>query len=324
VRAFDPEGLQLSGTESSLTGQELATDPGFTYSQFSVSQNGTLVFQSLADSTSRLTWFDNTGKELGEIAELGYRDPRISPDGRRLALTSDDMRNGNLFIRVYDFARRISTRVSDGPADEDPAWSPDGTRVAYGGIGGKTYFLKKVPTDGSSAPSTVVEKAGPVNHVDWSPDGQLLFSDFSKGIPSVTLYAGLNRTAAVLGIGAEGRFSPDGRWVAYGSEGGIVVQSVSGATVRMNVSSGEGAQPVWARDGRSLFYIAPDRKLVAVPFQSGEKTAGVPRVLFQTRIVAPSFFGTQYDVSGDGRFIINSVPANYSSPLTLVSAGPHD
>jgi Tol biopolymer transport system component len=181
--------------------------------------------------------------------------------------------------------------------------------------------LKEVASDGGAASKTLLENAGLVHHADWSPDGELLFADFSRGAPRETLYKGLHQSALVLADtnGAEGRFSPDGRWIAYTGSSGIVIQSMTGAPMRMNVSSNGGAQPVWARDGRSLFYIAPDRKLMVVPFQSLENTAGTPRVLFQTRIVATGFFSTQYDVSIDGRFLINSVPANYSSPLTLIS-----
>ena len=65
--------------------------------------------------------------------------------------------------------------------------------------------------------------------------------------------------------------------------------------------------------------MAPDRKLMAVSFDPQHKSAGAPRVLFQTRIIAPSFFATQYDAAADGRFLINSVPSNYSSPLTLLT-----
>ena len=100
---------------------------------------------------------------------------------------------------------------------------------------------------------------------------------------------------------------------------GIVVQPFPGPSGHIEISRGSGAQPTWSRDGKQIFYIAPDRKLMAVSFDPQRKSAGAPRVLFQTRIIAPNFFGTQYDVSADARFLINSVPSNYSSPLTLLT-----
>jgi eukaryotic-like serine/threonine-protein kinase len=130
AQPFDPERLQPSGSTVSIAEQELEEDPGFSHSEFSVSQDGVLVFQSLADSVSKLMWFDQSGKELSQIAEVGYRDPRLSPDGRFLAISSDDARNGKLFVRVYDLARGVATRLTEGGSDESPVWSHDGEKLA--------------------------------------------------------------------------------------------------------------------------------------------------------------------------------------------------
>jgi eukaryotic-like serine/threonine-protein kinase len=316
VQPFDPDRLELSGTVVSIAEQELEQDPAFSHSEFSVSENGVLVFQSLADSASTLVWFDSTGKELGQIAEWGYRDPRLSPDGRFLAVSSDDGRNGRFFIRVYDLARGISTRLTDGGSDESPAWPPDGKRITYGTFDGKSHYLKDVPVDGSGPPQPLL--SGAIRrHLDWSSDGHLVFSDFSKGRPEVRVYSSSDHHVTPIVQGAEARFSPDGKWIAYVSMEGIVVQPFPGPGGRMAISKGGGAQPNWSRDGRQIFYIAPDKKLMAVSINPRDKSAGAPHVLFQTRIIAPNFVGTQYDVYSDGRFLINSVPANNSSPLTL-------
>src|SRR5207302_3169467 len=85
AQPFDPDRLQPSGSAVSIAEQELQVDAGFSHSEFSVSQNGVLVFQSLTDSVSKLIWFDQSGKELSQIAEAGYSDPQLSPDGRLLA-----------------------------------------------------------------------------------------------------------------------------------------------------------------------------------------------------------------------------------------------
>lgn len=318
AQPFDPDRLELSGTVVSIAEQELEEDPGFSHSEFSVSQNGVLVFQSLADSASKLEWFDVAGKELGQIAEVGYRDPRLSPDGRFLAVSSDDGRNGRLFIRVYDLARGISTRLTDGGSDESLTWSRDGRRIAYGTFDGKSHYIKDVPVDGSGAPKPLA--AGAVmRHLDWSADGHLVFADFSTGggLPEMRVYSASDHQITLIAKGAEPRFSPDGKWIASVSLDGIVVQSFPGPGGRIAISKGGGAQPNWSRDGRQIFYVAPDKKLMAVSFNPRDNSVGVPRVLFQSRIIAPNFFGTQYDVASDGRFLINSMPLNNSSPLTL-------
>ena len=319
AQPFDTDRLQLSGSAISIGEQELEVDAGFFHSEFSVSQHGELVFQSLADSVSRLVWFDQNGKELSQIAELGYRDPRISPDGRFLAISSDDARNGKFFIRVYDLARGVSNRLTDGGSEESPAWSQDGGEIAYGTLDPKAHYLKAVRTDASGPPRALVKAAGITRQLDWSLDGHLVFMDLSSGFPLLKVYSAADSKAAPFTNGAEARFSPDGKWIAHIGAGGILAQPFPGPGGRIGISGGAGAQPTWARDGKQIFYIAPDRKMMAVSFDSQHKSAGAPRVLFQTRIVAASFVGTQYDVSADGRFLINSVPSNYSSPLTLVT-----
>jgi hypothetical protein len=87
----------------------------------------------------------------------------------------------------------------------------------------------------------------------------------------------------------------------------------------MQVSNAGGSQPRWSRDGKQIFYIQPDRKLMAVNFDPRTGSASAPRVLFQTRIVAPAYASFQYDVSPDGRFLINSFPSNSSSPRTVLT-----
>jgi eukaryotic-like serine/threonine-protein kinase len=160
---------------------------------------------------------------------------------------------------------------------------------------------------------------------DWSPDGHLVFMDFAKGRPHLAVYsAGDHRVTEFSVAGAEAQFSPDGKWVAYTGTGGrsardIFVQPFPSAGGRIQISNAGGAQPRWSRDGTQIFYVQPDRKLMAVGFDPGKGSATVPRVLFQTRIVAPIFSAFQYDVSPDGRFLINSFPSNSSSPLTLLT-----
>jgi Tol biopolymer transport system component len=280
-----------------------------------------LVFQSLADSRATLAWFDFSGKELNQAGETGYRDPRLSPDGRFLAVSSDDARNGKFFIRVYDLRRGISARLTDSGTDESPAWSPDGKRITY------TTFdaLKEVPADGSSPPQVLLKGGNYLGHMDWSLDGHLVFTDFSVGLPSLHVYSAADHRVVPFAIGAEARFSPDGKWIAYvgpltvPDADAIFIAPFPGPGGRIRVSNGSGAQPTWAHDGKHLFYIVADRKLMAVDFDPRAGAAARPHILFQTRIVGPNFSDTQYAVSRDGRFLINSFRPNVSSPLTLVA-----
>jgi eukaryotic-like serine/threonine-protein kinase len=332
AQPFDPGSLKLTGAAADIAEQELSTDQGFMQSGYSVSQNGVLVFQSLADSTSNLVWFDPSGKELGQLpAFTGYGQPRISPDGRFVAYDSDDDHNGKSYVRVYDLERGISTRLTTGGTETISAWSPKGRRITYiGGLNGNfrtMYYgnatgLYQAPADGS-APAQLLLKGPAFGFGDWSADGNFLYSDFSAGFPSVAVYStAKHQTVQVASRGSECRFSPDGKWIACTTAFGIVIFPFPGPGARIQVSNGPGAQAVWSRDGRHLFYISPDKKMMEVDFDLQKGVVSAPRVLFQTRIIAPNFVGTQYDVAPDGRFLINSLPADHSSPLTLVTNWP--
>ena len=220
---------------------------------------------------------------------------------------------------MYDLARGVATRLTEGGSDESPVWSQDGGKIAYGAFDGKAHYVNVVPADRSSPPQLLLKGDAIMRHLDWSLDGHLVFTDFSPGFPFIRVYSATDNKVVPFASGAEARFSPDSKWIAYENNTGVLVQPFPGPGARLEISRGDGAQPTWARDGKQIFYITPDRKLMAVSFDPQHKLVGAPRVLFQTRIVAPNFFGTQYDVAADGRFLINSVPSNYSSPLTLIT-----
>ena len=323
AQAFDPARLELSGAAEPVVDQELLTDRGFLHSGFSISQNGLLVFQSEADSSSRLIWFDHAGKELGQLPALGLGYPRVSPDGRKLLVSSDDARNGKYILRVYDLERNISTPITDGGSEEEATWSPDGKKIAFVSEAGNTSYLYDVPADGSSPPEPLV-KGARMRHLDWSPDGHISFLNLERK-PALSIYSLVDhQVTEFASTAAEARFSPDGKWIAYTGSVDIDVQPFPGPGGRIQISSAGGAQAVWSRDGREITYITLDRKLMSVAFDPVKKSASTPRVLFQTRIIAPTYISTQYDVSPDGKFVINSLVSDNSSPLTMLVNWPSE
>ena len=329
AQPLDLDRLQTTGPPEPVAQQELEQHPGFSRAGFSVSDNGVVVFQSASDSVTRLSWFDRAGKELDELPTIGYRDPALSRDGTLLAVSSDDERNGKHYIRIYDFARGTSTRASEGGTEEFPVLSPDGRSVAYVDNGGEdSPHIYTVATDGSGKPEPLV-KSNTLVPNDWSPDGRyLVYMNFQNGPPELEFYDFRKRSHSAYAGGAEAQFSPDGKWVAFTGptsasyqDSDVFVMQFPEPRGRIQISNQGGAQARWRADGKELFYISADKKLMAVSIDTsqGKLVAGVSHALFQTRIIAPRIVLFQYAVAPDGkRFLINSLPSVGATPLTVL------
>jgi Tol biopolymer transport system component/tRNA A-37 threonylcarbamoyl transferase component Bud32 len=316
---FDTERLETTGAAMPLTQQEVDKFLDFWQSSFSVSRDGKLLFTSATDAPSRLVWYDKTGSELGQFPEIGYAGPQFSPDGRYLAASADDEHNGKHFIRVYDFQRNLSWRVTEGGNESNPVWSPNGKSVAYRDA---TSKIAVVPVDGSGAARVIVSGVN-VIPCDWSADGHLLYMSLGGGAyPSVEVFSlGDQKSVTLAKLGAEPQFSPDGKWVAYigAPMRDIFVQKYPGPGPRLQVSTMPGsAQPRWSRDGKKIYFVQPDRKIMMVSFDGDKGAVGPPEVLVQTRVTVSSLGWFQYGVAPDGRLLVDSLPSNNSSPLTLI------
>jgi len=319
---FDTERLEFSGPAQPIAEQEVIQDIGFHHGGFSVSQAGMLVIQSPAAFSTRLLWFDRSGKEVGQVPGVGYWNPRLSPDGRLLLAASDDARNGRSYIHVIDLQRGVSTRVTEGGIEATPVWFRDGKRIAYTSLEGGSVGIYELAAD-SSSPPQLLTKGSLTMLNDVAPDDRVVYMDFARGLPFIAMHSPAKGEADEFGPGAEARISPDGKWIARIMAGGvseIFVQPFPDAGKRIQVSQGGGSQPAWRQDGREVFYIAPDRKLMAAAFDPSQGVATAPRALFQTHIVGPTFVLFQWDLAPDGRFLINSL--NPDSPLTLIANWP--
>ena len=321
AQPFDTAALRTTGPAIPLTQPEVDKFFDFWQSGFSVSQEGKLIFQSAADSPSRLVWYDPAGKELGQFPETGYEGPQFSPDGQTIAVYADDEHNGKHFIRLYDLKRGISSRVTEGGHESNPVWSPDGKAIAFRDA---HLNIEESTVDGTVTPLRLVSGAN-VIPCDWSRDGHLIYMSIGTGsaFPSLAVYSVRDHNSTQFAAaGAEPQFSPDGKWVAYINlpSRQIVVQQFPGPGTRVPISSLNGSsQPRWNHDGRKIFFVQPDRKIMVVAFDAANSTAGPPRIFAQTRIVVTMFGWFQYAVAPDNRLLVNSLPANTSSPLTLLS-----
>jgi eukaryotic-like serine/threonine-protein kinase len=349
AQPFDNNRLELEGQPTPIAEQVGSSGGGGGIGSFSASANALVYISSNNASIRRggsrgnfighLAWFDREGKVLGTIGDLGvYRSLALSPDGKSVAFERADVQNPqNRSIWLYDFARGVTTRFTfNSDWDMSPVWSPDGGRVAFGSVkaGGVQIYDKASNLAGQEE---LLDKSS-ANEVpsSWSPDGRFVL--FYSPVPPVRIWilplAGAAGDRKPIPFEdtqfdeAWGRFSPDGRWIAYHSdESGrneIYVRpfdaaSISGAsparalpvTGKWMVSKDGGTTALWRRDGKELFYLSLDGKVMAVDVStSGVFQAGVPKALFK----APD--GVLFwDVSADGkRFIMASPAAETPAP----------
>ena len=316
AQPFDMGRLEMSGTSVPVAQHEI--EPGAFYqSGFSAAQRDILILQSSMDFVSRLVWTDPSGKELGDLSAFGYKDPSISPDGRSLAVSSAETRNGKQYICIYDLERGVARRLTDGGTEVQPAWSADGTKIAYASATRNGWSSYEISAGGAN-PQQLLCEAGVCPH--WSPDGHAVFMRFDGPRVMLAVRSPSDEQVTSFGPGAEPQFSPDGRWIAAVQQdgAGILARPFPGPGPHIQISAPGGTQPRWSRDGKEIFYIARDKKMMAVKFDAQKGIACAPRALFTTRIIGQTLVGFQYDVAPDGRFLINSLPSS-SPPLTLLT-----
>ena len=339
VQSFDPVRLELAGNPFPVV-EDILFSGAVNTSVISSSDAGPIVYRTRAASDRRqFLWFDRSGKEMGRVGEpdtVTPANPQLSPDGQRVALNRSV--NGQLGIWLLETGGGVLSRFTfDGAPDAYPVWSPDGLRLVFVSNRKGVTDLYEKPASGAgiSAPLLVT----PENKVptDWSLDGRfVLYRRFAPNRDS-DIWAlpmdGNRKPFPVIQTDfdeRDGQFSPDGKWIAYESnESGpfeIYVQPFPGPGGKRLVSTNGGAQVRWRPNGKELFYIGLDGRLMAAPFRLGSNgqavELGKPASLFATRIPGGPLqagFKQQYVVSPDGqRFLINSLMAATASPITLV------
>ena len=317
AQAFDLKRFSLSGDVITLL-PDIKYLPQVKRAVFSVSFGGSLVAQGgEQEALSQPTWFDRQGKATGVVgAPDVYGNVELSPDGKSLAVDKTDMETLNTDIWTYDLTRDSSKRLTFDPSiDALPVWNPDGLSLVFGsnrGMGREIY-MKQV--GGTQDERVVANDTVNVYPSDWSKDGKYVLYSRGAELWFVALSDSKAReflkTNAVL---KNGQFSPDGKWVAYTSnETGkweVYVTSFPDAHGKWQISKGGGEQPRWRGDGKEVFYLSSDYKMMAASVTTGSNfDAGTPVNLFQATPRPPVlvYDFLVYDVSRDGqRFVINT------------------
>lgn len=282
---------------------------------------------------SRLTWFDRAGKPLGVIGDLAdYGNLELSPDGKQVAVAVLDTTQKTHDLWLYDVTGDGRTRFTSNPADENwLIWSSDGRRVIFnsGRRGGLDLFQS--PSSGTAADDVLLADGIAKWPLSWSRDGRFVLyvtSDrrtgndiwvlplFGDRKPYPLLQTEVNENWAA--------FSPDGKWIAYSStESGdteVYVMPFPASGRKWLVSERGGFQARWRRDGKELFYMTPDKMLVAAPVDAkgADFEVGAPKALFETRLPYPPYHA--FDVTADGqRFLVNMLVLGSGRPASIAA-----
>ena len=332
AQPFDAERLELAGDAFRIADHlRIYTNP--MRAVFSVSENGVLVYQAgTALAGSQLVWFDRNGKQLGVLGDPAYyRDADLSPDGKKVAVDIRDTQLDRQDIWLYDVARGLKTRFTlDSAPGGSPLWSPDGSWIIYCSNRKGPFDLYQRAANGAGSEDVLLESDLTKFPTSWSRDGRfVLYYTYSDPKTKADLWVlpmfGERKPFPFLqteALEARGQFSPDGRWIAYVSlESGhseVYVTPFPGPGGKQQVSIAGGVEPRWRGDGKELFYLAADDKLMAaeVNIKGPAIEIGAARPLFETH---PAQQG-RVNVTADGqRFLVNTlVEEKGSSPLTLV------
>ena len=334
AQPFDFNELKLTGEQVPIA-DHVAYNPGLGRGAFSVSDNGILVFRAGGGYIDQPHWFDRTGKEIGVVGEPGtYFNLGLSPvDQRQVAVDRIDPQTGTSDIWLFDLFRDgVSSRFTTDPGgDSFPLWSPDGNSIVFASNREGRGNLYRKSASGGGNEELLLKSAEEKIPDDWSSDGQFIaleiFNPNSKWDLWVLRVNDKELSPLVQSNFNERQvqFSPDGKYIAYVSDKSgstaVYVQTFPSSGSEWRISAGGGAQPRWRRDGRELFYLAPDKKLMAVDVTLSPRfEASVPKTLFGTRALTFSDFRNHYVVTADGqRFLINSLPADRgSTPIDVV------
>ena len=343
AQAFDENKHELRGQPVPIAGQ-VQYDELTWRGVFSSSPNGVLAYQGgNTGANSRLVMFDRTGKEVKTIGAAADRiSHKISPDGQRLAVGVMDTSIHNYQLWLYDLFREKETRLTFGTDRvSNPLWAGDGNSLVYSANKKGPYDIFEKRADSTGNETVVLESETSKFPSDSSLDGRFVVYSASVGTPRMELWIlprfGERKPYVFLhgdfNVG-EGRFSPDGRWLAYTSdESGraeVYITPFPNGASKWQVSAGGGMNPRWRRDGKELFYMAANSDLTAAEVDGSGAAfqVGAVRPLFRALLrsgpsrleLNPTSGQIGYDSAPDGKwFVVNAPLAGSQPPITLVT-----
>jgi Tol biopolymer transport system component len=333
AQRFDTRRLRLQG-EAFPVAEDVGFDGGYALADFSLSNNGILSYGASRSKQRQLAWVDRKGKVLATVGEPGaYFGVRISPDGKKAVVSSLDSSSYEDLWQL-EFARGLRTRFTfDQAQNVFPVWSPDSRQIVFTSRRNGPYVLYRKDAGGIGQEERLTDAPNSFAF-DWSGDGEfILFAKVSPQSRSdlwLLPLSGARQPVPYLQTPfdeTDGHFSPaDGghpHWIAYSSdESGkfeVYVRGFPDSGAKWQVSTHGGSGPRWRADGKELFYLSTENKLMAsaVRITGNNLEWKSPQPLFA---LTPEGYGYQYDVAPDGqRFLVfQPVEGSRSQPMTVI------
>ena len=337
VQDFDAAKLQLTG-EAAIVAEQVGNSLVF---GFHAASANTLAYRTPVAENIQLHWFDRQGKQGQAIGEPFIRQSSValSPGGDRALVFRLEQQSAGIW--VLDLRREVFLRLTTGSGMQSaPVWSPEGKRFAFASNVVGPANIRQGFVDGDVISEPLFKSSGETYPLSWSADGRFVLYTTNGPKTKADLWilpvvAGHGGTpfpfSTTPASESDGSFSPDERWIAYTSDetgsleiyvrsfapsvvgGGGESQKATGLKTRVSTSGGK--QPHWRRDGKELFYVAGDEKLMAVTVRSGSSfQADNPQALFS--LPAPGV----WDVAADGKRFLVGVPVEQRGqvPFTVV------